>query len=122
LDEDLRIRRIRKPLVAAAAVLTLLPASWLIKRVHDAAPQSIIASTIIVSDLRNDTGDSSFEGAFRQTVGFELRSSSLNVLRARVTEILSEMRKAPGTRLTPEIAREVCERTASAASSKVPFL
>jgi tetratricopeptide (TPR) repeat protein len=70
-----------------------------------------------LSDVANDTGDSSFDSTFRQSVSFELqRSASLNVLpEGRVAETLSEMRRSPATRLTPEIAREICQRTASAA-------
>jgi hypothetical protein len=101
----------------AAAVLLLIFASWRIKRAFDAPPHPVIASTIVLSDLANDTGDPSFDRAFRQTVSFELQhGSNMNVLQdARAAEILGEMRKAPGTRLTPDIAREICERTGSAA-------
>jgi serine/threonine protein kinase/tetratricopeptide (TPR) repeat protein len=112
-----RIRRVRKPLVAAAAALVLIPAFWLVKRAFDTTPQPGIASTIVLSDVANDTGDSSFDGTFRQTLSFELQhSANLNVVQdGRVGEILNEMRKAKGTRLTQEIAREICERTGSAA-------
>jgi len=112
-----RIRRVRKPLAVAAAALVLIPAAWLIKRAVDSKPQSTIASTIVLCDVDNTTGNSSFDSAFRQGLGFELqRLPNLNVLgEARVAETLSEMRRPPGTRLTPEIAREICQRTASAA-------
>jgi serine/threonine protein kinase len=113
-----RIRRVRKPLVAgAAAALILIPVFWLIKRSLDAPRPASVINTIVLSDVANDTGDPSFDRTFRQTLGFELqRSANLNVLQdGRVAEILAEMRKAPGTRLTSEIAREICERTASAA-------
>jgi serine/threonine protein kinase len=113
-----RIRRLRKPLVAAAAlVLAAIPGAWLIKRALDWTPQSSVPATIVLSDVANETGEMFFDDAFRQTVSFELqRSANLNVLPdSRVSEILAEMRKKPGTRQSPEIAREICERTGSAA-------
>ncbi len=112
-----RIRRIRWPLAAATGALVLIAGAWLIKRSFDSPPQPAITSIVVLSDPANDSGDSSFDGSFRQTISFELqRSASLNVLPdRRVAEILSEMRKPPGTRLTSDIAREVCERTGSAA-------
>jgi serine/threonine protein kinase/tetratricopeptide (TPR) repeat protein len=111
------IRRFQKPLIAAAAALVMIPGGWLIKRALDFKPQANIASTIVLCDLAETTGDPSLDSAFRQGLGFELqRSPNLKVLaEPRVAEILSEMRKTPQTRVTPEIAREICQRTASAA-------
>ena len=108
-----RSQRFRKPLIAFAAALALTLAAWLMKP----APESKATGTIVVGDLADSSGDPSFDAAFRQTAGFELqRSPALHVLPdTRVAEVLSEMRRAPGTPLTPEIAREICERTASAA-------
>jgi serine/threonine protein kinase/tetratricopeptide (TPR) repeat protein len=112
-----RIRRVRTALVAAAAALVLIPAAWLIKHGLDFKPRSNTRSTIVLSDVANTTGDPSFDSAFRQAIGFEIqRSPSLNVLaEARVAETLSQMRRTPGARMTPEIAREICQRTSSAA-------
>ena len=94
-----QIRRARKPLAAAGV------------------PQPEAVSIVVLSDVANDTGDPSWDSTFRQTISFELqRSTNLNVLpEGRLAETLSQMRRTPGTRLTPEIAREICQRTASAA-------
>ena len=80
-------------------------------------PQSKITSTIVLSDLANDTGDPSFDSLVRQIISFELqRSANLKVLpEGRVSETLSEMRRTAQTRVTPEIAREIGQRTASVA-------
>jgi eukaryotic-like serine/threonine-protein kinase len=80
-------------------------------------PQSKITSTIVLSDLANDTGDPSFDSLVRQSISFELqRSADLKVLpEGHVSETLSEMRRPAQTRVTPEIAREIGQRTASAA-------
>ncbi|MDQ2949479.1 MAG: protein kinase [Acidobacteriota bacterium] len=88
------------------------------RRVRRASkPRSTIAGTIVLSDVANDTGDPSFDSAFRQSISFELqRSTNLRVLpEGRISETLSQMRRTPQTRVTQEIAREICERTASAA-------
>ena len=109
--------RLRKPLMVVAAALVLTPAAWLIKRALGLKPESKNVATIVLSDVANDSGDPSFDGAVRQSISFELqRSAKLNVLPdSRVAEVLSEMRRTPGTRLTPEIAREICQRSVGAA-------
>jgi eukaryotic-like serine/threonine-protein kinase len=111
------IRRFRKPVAVAATFVILIAAAWLIKRALPSKPQGARASTILLSDLANDSGDPSFDGAFRQAVGFELaRAENLTLLpESRAAEVLAEMRRPPGTRLTPDIAREICQRSASAA-------
>ncbi len=80
-------------------------------------PRSNSSGTIILSDLVNDTGDPSFDSLFRQSISFELqRSANIQVLpEGRISETLSEMRRTAQTRVTPEIAREIGQRTASAA-------
>lgn len=113
-----RITRIRKSwIAAAAAALMLIPAAWLIQRTLASKPQSNVFNTIVLSDLAGDSGDPSSDNALRQSIGFELqRSTSVKVLpEDRVAETLSEMRRTGGTRVTPEIAREICERTAAKA-------
>ena len=98
-------------------MVILIPAFWLVKRATDSTPVAALTSTIVVSDVVNDTGDPSFDSAFRQSIGSELqRNPSVNVLQEdRVSETLSQMRRPSGTRLTREIAREICVRTGSAA-------
>jgi serine/threonine protein kinase/tetratricopeptide (TPR) repeat protein len=111
-----RATRIRG-LWIAAAVLFFFLVVWLAKRTLNSMPQSGATSTIVLGDLASDTGDRSLDLAFHQSVGFELqRSTDINVLpQARVDETLKEMRLAPGARVTSEIARELCERTAAKA-------
>ncbi len=90
-----RILRMRKPVVAAAAALVLTPAAWLVQRAIDSNPQSKVTSTIVLSDVANDTGDPSFDRAFRQSISFELqRFTNMSVLpEGRVAETLSQMRR-----------------------------
>jgi serine/threonine protein kinase/tetratricopeptide (TPR) repeat protein len=113
-----RIRRLPKPLIGAMAGLLLLtPAAWFTKRAFDPKPQSNPHVTVVLGDVANSTGDPSFDNAFRQRIDFELRRSpDLTVIvQSRVAETLREMRKSPGALLTPEVAREICQRNSGAA-------
>ncbi|HEY1338624.1 MAG TPA: protein kinase, partial [Bryobacteraceae bacterium] len=73
--------------------------------------------TLVLADFDNTTGDPAFDGALRRVLAGELgRSPDFNVLSdARTKETLRLMVQAPDTKLTPEVASEICERTVSAA-------
>jgi DNA-binding winged helix-turn-helix (wHTH) protein/Flp pilus assembly protein TadD len=77
-------------------------------------PRSILTSTdyVLVSDFANTTGDPVFDDAMKQAVSVQLAESPfLNILSdATVRTTLKLMTKPSDTRLTPEIAREVCQR------------
>jgi tetratricopeptide (TPR) repeat protein len=73
--------------------------------------------TIVLADFANATGDPVFDGALRQTVAVQLENSPrLSLLpEARVSRTLRLMGRPADARLTPDVAAEVCERTASLA-------
>jgi eukaryotic-like serine/threonine-protein kinase len=73
--------------------------------------------TIVLADFANSTGDSVFDGTLRQGLSSQLEQSPfLNLLSdERIAQTLSLMTQPKDTRLTHELAREVCQRTASAA-------
>jgi serine/threonine protein kinase len=112
-----RARLLRKAAVAVAAALVLIPAAWFIQRAPHRNPPINTTSTIVLSDIVNDTAEPSFDDTFRQTIRFELqRATGIAALpEDRVTQALAQMRKPPGNRLSPAIAREICQRTGSAA-------
>jgi len=76
--------------------------------------------TIVLADFTNSTGDQVFDGALRQGLEVQLgQSPFLNILSDRaVAQTLTMMRQpsSKDSRLTPELAREVCQRTQSAAT------
>jgi DNA-binding winged helix-turn-helix (wHTH) protein/Tfp pilus assembly protein PilF len=74
--------------------------------------------TIVVADFTNTTGDPVFDGTLRQGLAVQLDQSPFLSLISdeRVKQTLRLMSQPPDARLTPEIAQEVCERTASAAA------
>ena len=73
--------------------------------------------TIVVGDFANSTGDPIFNDTLKQALGVSLRQSPfLNVLSDdRVAGTLKMMTRPVDTQLTPEVARELCQRADSRA-------
>ena len=73
--------------------------------------------TIVLADFTNTTGDSVFDGTLRQGLTVQLEQSPYLSLvpDQRIQQNLRLMGQAPEARLTPEIARDLCQRTESAA-------
>ena len=81
---------------------------------------------IVLADFDNKTGDAIWDDTLKQTLSVALEQSPfLNLLSdQRVNETLKLMSRPAGGRLTPEVTREVCERTGSTAmvSGSMPKL
>jgi class 3 adenylate cyclase/tetratricopeptide (TPR) repeat protein len=73
--------------------------------------------TIVLADLTNTTGDPVFDGTLRQGLSVQLEQSPfLSVISdQQVRQTLAMMGQPAGATLTPAIARELCQRTGSAA-------
>jgi eukaryotic-like serine/threonine-protein kinase len=73
--------------------------------------------TIVLADFTNTTGDTVFDSTLRQGLAVQLEQSPFLSLVSdqRIQQTLRLMSQPPGARLTPEIARELCQRTGSAA-------
>ncbi len=71
--------------------------------------------TIVLADFANRTGDAVFDDALKTALNVSLgQSPFLNVLSdSEVAKTLQEMTRPPGTKLTPEVARELCQRAGS---------
>jgi eukaryotic-like serine/threonine-protein kinase len=98
---------------ALAAVAIAVFASWFFsKRPHSLTPKD----TIVLADFTNATGDPVFDGTLRQGLSVQLEQSPfLSILSdEQIQETLERMGRKPDARLTPVIAREVCQRTSSA--------
>ena len=74
-------------------------------------------NTLVLGDFANTTGDAAFDGMLRPMLAAELgKSPDLSLLSdARMKDTLSLMVRPPDTRLTPEVAAEIGERTGCAA-------
>ena len=73
--------------------------------------------TIVLADFTNTTGDTVFDGTLRQGLSVQLEQSPfLSIISdQQIQQTLPMMGQQPDAKLTPEIARELCQRTASAA-------
>ena len=116
------LRRQRPVAFGTAAALAFILLSgvtvWSLGR-RDSPPKANLTDkkTIVLADFANATGDPAFDGTLRQVMAVELgKSPYLSVLSdARMSQTLRLMVRAPGVKLTPDVAAEICERTASAA-------
>jgi eukaryotic-like serine/threonine-protein kinase len=72
--------------------------------------------TVVLADFDNSTGDPVFDGTLRQGMAVQLEQSPFLSLITdqHIQETLKLMGQPADSRLTPAIAREICERTGSA--------
>ena len=73
--------------------------------------------TIVLADFANSTGDAIFDDTLKTALNVSLRQSPfLNVLSdSQVAKTLQQMTRPASTKLTPEVARELCQRAGSKA-------
>ncbi len=73
--------------------------------------------TIVLADFDNKTGDTVFDDTLKQGLSIQLEQSPFLdfVSERKVNETLKLMGHPAGDRLTPELTREVCQRTGSKA-------
>jgi len=98
---------------AAVIVLALSLGYFALRR-----PQTLTAKdTIVLADFENKTGDPVFDQTLRQGLAVQLQQSPFLALLSdeRIKKSLQMMSLPVTTRLTPEVTREICERTGSSA-------
>jgi eukaryotic-like serine/threonine-protein kinase len=68
--------------------------------------------TVILADFTNTTGDPVFDGTLRQGLAIQLQQSPFLGLASdtRIQQLLRLMGQPAGAKLTPAIARDICER------------
>ena len=73
--------------------------------------------TIVLADFDNKTGDPVFDGSLRQGLSVQLEQSPFLSITSdqQIQQTLKLMDQKPDAKLTPEVARELCQRTGSAA-------
>jgi len=111
-------RKLWKVLVPAALILVASAiGGTLYFRSRQTTTRLTDKDTIVLSDFNNKTGDSVFDDTLKQGLSVQLEQSPfLDLLSERkVNETLKLMGRPAGDRLTPEVTREVCERTGSKA-------
>jgi tetratricopeptide (TPR) repeat protein len=100
----------------AAALLTVLAAGYFYFH-RTGNPKLTDKDTIVLADFTNTTGDAVFDGTLRQGLAVQLEQSPFLSLLSdrRIQKELRLMVQPADARLTPDVARQVCERTSSAA-------
>jgi eukaryotic-like serine/threonine-protein kinase len=108
--------RSRLPLIAAAAVILLALAAGGYYFTHR-GPKLTGQGSIVLADFTNTTGDAVFDGALRQGLAAQLAQSPfLHILSDRqMQQTMQYMGQPPAARVTNELARQICQRTQSAA-------
>jgi serine/threonine protein kinase/tetratricopeptide (TPR) repeat protein len=112
-----RSRKKRKLLWLAVPVV-LIVAGALARHFAVRAPAKLTdKDTIILADFDNSTGDPVFDETLKQGLAVQLEQSPFLTLvsERKENETLKLMGHSPGDRLTPEVTREICQRTGSKA-------
>jgi eukaryotic-like serine/threonine-protein kinase len=100
---------------AGVAVVALALAGWLYFARRTRALTG--KDSIVLSDFENNTGDAVFDDTLRQGLSVQLEQSPfLSIISdSKVNQTLKLMGLHAADRLTPEVTREVCQRTGSKA-------
>ena len=111
--------------VSAILLIAVLSASLLIAALIAGAlyfrarqrPRLTEKDTIVLADFDNKTGDAVFDDTLKQGLAVQLEQSPyLDLISdTKVNQTLQLMGRPAGIRLTPEVTREICQRTGSKA-------
>jgi len=103
--------------IMAGVLAAAVSAGGLYWRSHR-SPKLTEKDTIVLGDFTNTTGDPVFDGTLREGLSVELEQSPFLSLESEegIQQTLRMMGQPTNVRLTPQIAREVCQRTNSTAA------
>jgi len=110
------LRRGKIGYVAAAVLFAVLLGGGLYFRWHR-NQRLTEKDTIVLADFANSTGDAVFDDTLKTALNVSLRQSPfLNLLSdSETAKTLKLMTRPQGTKLTPDVAREICQRVGSKA-------
>jgi eukaryotic-like serine/threonine-protein kinase len=105
-----------RAIIVALVIVAALIAGFLYWRSHRKV-QLTEKDTVVLADFANTTGDPVFDDTLKTALSVSLNQSPfLNVLSEnKVAATLTLMEKPPDTKLTPDVARELCQRADSKA-------
>jgi eukaryotic-like serine/threonine-protein kinase len=105
-----------KTVASVAALVAALIAGGFYWRSHKTVKLTD-KDTIVVADFTNTTGDPVFDGSLRQGLSVQLEQSPFITLlsEGQIQQTLRFMGQGQETKLTPQIAEEICRRTQSTA-------
>ena len=109
------VGRLSRVVVPAAVVAVALVGGYFYTH---RAPKLTDKDTIVLADFTNTTGDSVFDGTLRQGLAVQLEQSPfLRIMdEAQLQRDLHLMNVQPGTRITNQIAHDVCVREGATAT------
>jgi eukaryotic-like serine/threonine-protein kinase len=107
---------LRNGIVALAALILTSVGTFLLQQRTHAKPLTD-KDVLVLADFANTTGDPVFDGTLRQGLSIQLEQSPfLSIVSdEKIQQTLSLMGQPADAKLVSAIAREVCQRTASAA-------
>jgi DNA-binding winged helix-turn-helix (wHTH) protein/tetratricopeptide (TPR) repeat protein len=107
--------RFARPRIFVSALFTLAVVGILTYYFHR-TPKLTDKDTIVLADFNNKSGDPVFDGTLRQGLAVQLEQSPFLSLVSdeHIRQTLRLMGQPADARLTPELAREICERNGSA--------
>src|SRR5580700_4616552 len=106
--------RLRKWFAVAALWIVSAAAFWLYWS-HNRRVTLSATDTIVLADVKNETGDPVFDDALDTASRYEMEQTPyLNILGSdKVLGTLAQLNLPPTTKLTPEVARQICGKTNS---------
>jgi serine/threonine protein kinase/Flp pilus assembly protein TadD len=101
----------------ACLILALVAAAVVYYRTKHEKKHLTAKDTIVLADFANSTGDTIFDDTLKTALSVSLHQSPfLNVLpEGKVAGTMRQMTLPTGTKITPDVAREICQRTGSKA-------
>ncbi len=114
-DAASKQKRWLQALVALLAITAAIVAGFNIRQRH--SNRLTEKDTIVLTDFANGTGDAVFDDTLKTALNVSLRQSPfLNVLSdSKMASTFKNMARPAGTKLTPEVALELCQRAGSKA-------
>lgn len=116
-DSESRPVPAKRAMLFVTIATVLLVTGYFLKPLLYGKPKLTDKDTIILADFVNKTADPVFDGTLRQGLAVQLEQSPFLSLISddRIQRTLSMMTRPADTPLTPDIGREICVRTGSAA-------
>ena len=107
-----KLKKLSLALVATGVMAALLVGGFIYYEHRRSSSKLTDKDTIVLADFANATGDPVFDDTLKTALSVALRQSPfLNVLSdSEAAKILQQMTRPAGTKLTPEVARELCLR------------
>jgi eukaryotic-like serine/threonine-protein kinase len=115
IEISLAAKRLAWPVATALLVVAAIAGFFILR--SRSTPHLTEKDNVVLAEFTNTTGDPVFDGTLRQGLSSQLEQSPfLNLLSdERIAQTLTLMSQPKDARLTHDLARQVCQRTASAA-------